>query len=129
MSLNLFFQAQNLWGAVGDYRRRRDEGQGRFGAAIGAYVNARVYAHPGVMVGMMAPPIVRKLLIERPQRNMHAIRHSTAVFSRGIFPDNELLAQSQSAQMQSAVMANGTLSMAGRSWAGMEASVFHGRYQ
>ena len=122
-------QAWGIFGGIGEYRRRRDQGSGRMASAVGAYVNARVFANPLVGAAMLAPPIVKSLFIDHPWRNQRAMRRMTSLFSVGQMPDNDLLAQSKAAQMQSAMMAHSALSLSGHSFAGMEASVYHARYR
>ena len=127
--ISMLSSVQTVYQTVGNYRNLRENGQGRIHAAVGAYVNARIFANPWLMLGMMAPAITKKFLIERPQRNMHAIRRNMAAFAKGTVQDNDLMQQSRGALMQSAVASNSTQSLSGHSWAGMEASVMHGRYR
>lgn len=111
------------------YREMREQGNGRLKSALGSYVNARVQSDPRIMAATMAVPLIKKYAIERPHQSMRAIRRNFSTFAKGMMPDNDLLGQMQGAQLQSAVMANNSLSLAGRSWAGTEASVFHARYK
>lgn len=114
---------------LSSYRSAREQGDGRLKSALGAYVNARVQSDPWIMAGTLAVPIIKKYAIEKPHQSMRAIRRNFSTFAKGMMPDNELLGQMQGAQLQSAVMANNSLSLAGKSWAGTEASVFHARYK
>ena len=115
-------------GTLQGYQAYRSEGKGRLDSALRSYINFQVYNSRGVMAATIGIPLIRKFLIERPQHHIQSLRRSTAVFSHGSIPDSELIGQMQASQMQSATAANSSLRLSGKSFAGMEASVYAGRY-
>ena len=121
--------ALNTLGTLQDYQGRRSTRQGRISAGLASYVNFQIFQNPWMMAAQIAPSIIRKFAIERPQNHMHSIRRASAVFSHGPVPDNDLAAAGRAASMQSAVSANASLKLSGHSFAGMEAATFAGRYK
>lgn len=120
----------NLFQAIGDYRGKRAEGQGKLRAAFGAYLNFRIWSNMPLMIGVAATSAIVPPLIVRGRDNMMSVRNVTAVFSpSGRLPDSQQLGLSQQALMQSAIASNTSLSMSGRSFAGNEAAIMHNKFR
>ena len=124
---SLIFTGANIWQAVGGYQQKRKAGMNPVGAALGAYVNYRVWNNPFMFAAAIGSGAFQTA-IGMSSKNYRQVRRASTPFTTGMFPDTESIAASRSQLMQSAMASNSSLSLSGRSWSGLESSILAQRY-